>query len=218
MLSRNLRTIAVLSVLSVWFLSAGCDSFGEDDAALQIRERFCRDWPYGCTDSTRVVIETVRDTHRGKQVVFRVVDRRDSTPPLSAAYFEREGDRWEFLLFEPPFNDRFEELAAEVRRDRDRLNDELRDLRRAQRWFLSIYGRYARSLAELDSVSYRPPDLPLDLRVAADGQGWSVRAATRRVRCELDVTRRTLPSCVGLAAESAGSDSGPLAQAFVTER
>ena len=56
-------------------LLVGCDSFEKDDAALQIQERFCNEWPYGCTDSTRVVVEKVNETRNGRQVEFRVVDR-----------------------------------------------------------------------------------------------------------------------------------------------
>jgi len=193
-------------------LLVACDSFDKEEAALQIRERFCSEWPYGCTDSTRVELGKVRKTRNGRQVEFRVIDRQDQTATLSAAYFEPLRDDWAFLLFEPPFSERFRVERGRVSDDSRRFTDLLMELKSAQRWFLTIYGRHARSLAELDSVSYKPPDVPIQMTVA--GGSWRALIVNPYVRCELDASRQQLPSCVGLSAENAGSESGPLATAF----
>lgn len=193
-------------------LLVACDSFEKDDAALQIRERFCGDWPYGCTDSTRVELQKVRKTTHGRQVEFRVIDRRDRTATLSAAYFEPREDEWAFLLFEPPFSERFRVERARVDEDSRRFTNLLMELKSAQRWFVTIYGRHARSLAELDSVSYKPADVPIQMTVA--GGSWRAEIVSPYVRCELDASRQQLPSCAGRSAENAGSESGPLATAF----
>jgi hypothetical protein len=191
---------------------AACDSFDKDVASLQIREEFCRDWPYGCTETTEVEIEKVNKTRNGRQVEFRVVDREDETARLSAAYFEIQDEEWDFLLFENPFNERFKLEAAQVGEDSRLFADELQKLKRAQNWFLSIYGRYARSIAELDSVSFKPPELPIDMSVSA--ASWQAELSSQYVRCVLDVSRQQLPDCKGLSAENAGAESGPLSQAF----
>ena len=195
-------------------LCLACDSFEEDVAASQIQERFCDGWPYGCTDSTRVVVEKVSKTNRGRQVEFRVVDRHDQTATLSAAYFEPQDELWSFLLFENPFRDQFEAQTRVVGEESKRYNQELRKLKAAQNWFVSIYGRFARSLEELDSVSYKSPDLPIQMTASDDGKSWSSEITTRYVRCELDISRQQLPDCIGVAAQHAGTESGPLAETF----
>ena len=174
---------------------ASCDSFEKDQAAVQIR-----------------VIEKVNKTRNGRQVLFKVRDRADETARLSAAYFEPRGDSWIFLLFEDPFSDRFQAEAARVGQDSRRFTDQLMELKSAQRWFLSIYGRYAGSLAELDSVSYKPPDAPLEMSVS--GGDWQGVVTSPYVRCEFDSARHQLPSCTGLTAANAGSEGGPLSTAF----
>ncbi len=198
-------------------LLVACDSFDKDEAALQIRERFCGGWPYGCTDSTRVVIEDIEKTRNGRQVKFRVVDREDRTAELSAAYFEPQDDEWRFLLFENPFDDMFDVEAARFDQDRKRFSESLRELKAAQNWFVSIYSRYARDVQELDSVSYKPTDLPIRMTVATDAQSWKGELSNRYVSCQLDIPRQQLPTCVGLAATDAGTDSGPLSRAFGKE-
>jgi hypothetical protein len=191
-----------------------CDSFEEEAASQQIRERFCAEWAYACTDSTRVVIEDVRETRHGRQVDFRLVDRRDETEVLSAAYFEQRDEAWDFLLFEDPFRSRLEGQAGQLAADRRRFEDELMELKAAQNWFLSIYGRYAMSQAELDSVGYKPPDFPLSMQVAPGGRSWAAESASRLVRCQLDPGRQQLPSCVTQKADGLGTETGPLSQAF----
>ncbi len=198
-------------------LLVACDSFEKDDAALQIRERFCGGWPYGCTDSTRVVIEDVEKTRHGRQVKFRVVDRDDRTAELSAAYFEPQDDEWQFLLFENPFDDMFEIEAARFDQDRKKFSESLRELKAAQNWFMSIYSRYARTLQELDSVSYRPKEPPIRMTVAPDAKSWTGDLSNQFVRCQLEIPRQQLPDCAGLAATHAGTDSGPLSHAFGDE-
>ncbi len=198
-------------------LLVACDSFDKRDAALQIRERFCDGWPYGCTDSTRVAIEDVAKTRHGRQVKFRVVDRRDRTAVLSAAYFEPRADEWRFLLFENPFKDLFETQASQFDVDKRRLYEQLRELKSAQSWFISIYSRYARTYQELDSVSYKHPELPVKMTVAGDAKSWKAEVSNPVVKCEVDVPRQQLPTCVGLAAANAGSKSGPLSAAFGEE-
>ncbi|UCC71299.1 MAG: hypothetical protein JSV86_13005 [Gemmatimonadota bacterium] len=201
-----------LLVLCGLTLLAGCDSFDKDGAALAIRDRFCEGWPYGCTDSTQVFVEKVNKTRNGRQVLFRVRDRADETARLSAAYFEPRGDGWIFLLFEKPFNDRFQAEAGRVGQHSRAFTDHLMELKSAQRWFLSIYSRYARTLAELDSVSYKPPDLPIEMTLS--GGDWRAVMRSQYVRCEFDSGRMQLPSCSGLSALNAGVGDGPLFTAF----
>jgi hypothetical protein len=198
--------------LCVLIMLAGCDNFDKEEAALQIRDRFCDGWPYGCTDSTYVVVEDVNETRNGRQVLFRVHDREDETARLSAAYFEPRGENWMFLLFESPFNDHFQEEASQVGEDSRTFTDQLMEVKSAQRWFLSIYGRYARSLEELDSVSYKRPHLPIEMTVSSSN--WSAVMRSEYVRCEFDSSRMQLPSCSGLAALNAGVENGPLSKAF----
>ncbi len=193
--------------------AAGCSGFDERDAAMQVRERFCSDWPYGCTDSTRVVVDEVNKTNRGRQLEFKVVDRDDETGRLSSAYFEPHDDEWSFLFFENPFRDRFQEQAARVSEETRLYSEQLRELKAAQNWFLSIYGRYAGSLEELDSVSYKPGDTPIALTVAG-GNEWKAEISSRFVKCQFVGPRQQLPSCVGLPAENAGTESGPLSEIF----
>ena len=206
--TRHFRPLVLCGLI----LLAGCDSFDEDNAALQIRERFCDGWPYGCSDSTYVVIEDVNKTRNGRQVLFRVHDREDETAKLSAAYFEPRGDGWIFLLFEPPFIERFQAAASQVGEDSRTFTDQIMEVKSAQRWFLSIYGRYARSLEELDSVSYKRPHMPLEMAVSSSD--WSAVMRSQYVQCEFDSSRMQLPSCSGLAALNAGVPNGPLSQAF----
>ncbi len=208
----------ILALCGLALLVAACSDFKKSGAALQIRDRFCDGWPYGCTDSTRVVIEKIRKTTHGRQVEFRVVDRRDATASLMAAYFEPRDGEWSFLLFEDPFEDLFEVKVNLIEQDSRRLNEALRELKAAQKWFLSIYGRYAASLEELNSVSYRPPDLPVQLSTDEKGKSWKAEISSDFVRCELDISRQQLPKCAGLSAESAGTELGPLAEAFGAKR
>ena len=203
-----------LALLFSAIVLTGCDGFDEERAAAEIRERVCKDWPYGCSDSTRVVVEGVQKTGSGRQVEFRLRDRADATPRLSAAFFERRGETWAFLLFEDPFDSVFGGLAGHFRNDTRRLSEALSELKSAQRWFNSIYGRYAGALSELDSVSYKPPAVPVEMTVAEGFEGWTATAATRQVRCELAIPGQELPRCRGLTAEHAGTDSGPLSRAF----
>lgn len=197
-------------------VSAACDSFDKKQAALEIRDRLCEEWPYGCTDSTRVVVEEVSKTRNGRQVEFKLVDGDDETPRLVAAYFEPREEEWSLLLFEDPFKTRFRELAGQVDADTRRLSDALSKVNAAQKWFASIYGRYAASLGELDSVSYRRSEVPIEMSTQ-DG-GWRAEASTDYVRCEVAVPGGPLPRCVGLSAQHAGSQSGPLSTAFRTDR
>ncbi len=213
-MSRRGKAWPLLIVLS---LLVACDSFKKDEAALQIQERFCGEWPYGCTDSTRVVIENIEKTRHGRQVRFRVVDRKDRTAELAAAYFEPRDDEWQFLLFENPFDDMFKAEAARFEQDRKKFSQALRDLKAAQNWYMSIYSRYARDLQELDSVSYKPVDPPIRMTVASDAKSWKAELANPFVSCEFELPRQQLPVCVAVAATHAGSDSGPLSRAFGEE-
>jgi len=213
--TRRCNTCRLIALCCVAVLG-GCDSFDEEQAALTIRERVCHEWPYGCSDSTRVVVEDVAKTSNGRQVEFRLVDRDDRTPSLSAAYFEPQDEEWAFLLFEDPFKSVYRELAGRVDADTRRLTDALSDLKAAQRWFISIYGRYAGSLSELDSVSYKGTEVPIELTVAEGFGSWEAEATTRYVHCQLEIPGQQLPRCEGLTAEFAGTDSGPLSRSFAT--
>lgn len=204
-LCRILVTGALLSL-------GACSGFDEESAALQVRERFCEGWPYGCSDRTRVEIEKVRETNRGRTVEFRVIDREDRTARLSSAYFEEEEDRWSLLFFESPFKEVFEAAAAHVEEEKRRFSDELREIKAKQNWFQTIYSRYATSVGQLDSVSYHPPDFPIVLD--ASGDAWKAEIVGEQVRCELDAARHQLPQCSGLSAEDAGTESGPLSRVF----
>ena len=193
-------------------LFAGCDDFDEGEASLQISERICEEWPYGCTDSTVVVIERVNETRNGRQVEFRIVDRLDETGRLSAAYFEREDEEWDLLLFEDPFDDALKVQAGKFAEDSRTYSDALMELKAAQRWFVTIYDRYAQSLQELDSVSYKVPEFPLEMRVGEES--WRAQIAGDYARCEFDISSQQLPSCVAVPADGAGTPSGPLSSAF----
>ena len=200
-------------VVGALVVVAGCGGFDKEEAAMQIRDRFCDGWPYGCTDSTRVVVEEVRKTNRGRQVEFRIVDGKDKTARLASAYFESGDEAWQFLFFENPFKGRFEAEAARVAEESRRFSEHLRELKVAQNWYNSIYGRFAENLEALDNVSYEPPDLPIVLTVL-DGQRWRAEISSRFVKCELDVSLQQLPVCAGLSAEDSGTELGPLSQAF----
>lgn len=90
-------------------------------------------------------------------------------------------------------------------------------LKAAQGWFLSIYGSYASSLGALDSVSYKPPpEVPIEM--AAQDSSFTAEASSQYVYCELRVPGQQLPRCVGLSADHAGTDSGPLSSSFVAPR
>jgi len=210
-LFRQFRPLLLCGLIAL----GGCDSFDEEAAALQIRDRFCEGWPYGCTDSTYVVVEDVNETPNGREIVFRVRDREDETAELSAAYFEPRDDEWHFFTFVPPLRERFQEAASQVDVDSRAFEDQLMEVKSAQRWFLSIYGRYARSLEELDSVSYKRPHMPIEMSVS--GGSWSAVMRSEYVKCEFDSSRMQLPSCTGLAALNAGVERGPLARNFGEE-
>ncbi len=198
-------------------LAAACGSFDEDTAAVQIRQAFCEDWPYGCTESTMVEVGKVRETRYGRQVEFKVVDGDDETATLKAAYFEEKDGEWTFLLFEPPFSEKFALERSRVVQDQMDFEEQLMDLKAAQRWFTTIYGRFARSLAELDSVSYDPPDTPLQMTVGPEGNSWRGVIKSQYARCVLEVPNQQLPDCEGLAALNTGTPSGPLSTAFGEE-
>jgi hypothetical protein len=204
-------------VVGVLGVVAGCGGLDKEEAAVEIRDRFCNGWPYGCTDSTRVVIEEVNKTNRGRQVEFRVIDGDDRTAKLVSAYFESDDEGWRFLFFENPFKDRFEAEAARVAEQSRLFSEHLRELKVAQNWYNSIYGRFAESLEELDDVSYERSDLPIVMTIT-DGQQWRAEISSRIVKCELDVSRQQLPACHGLSAAHAGSESGPLSEAFGPDR
>ena len=197
----------------LFLIATGCGGFDKQEAATEIRDRFCGGWPYGCTDSTRAVIEGVQKTNRGRQVEFRVVDGKDRTAKLASAYFETADEGWQFLFFENPFKDRFEAEAARVSEESRLFSEHLRELKGAQNWYNSIYGRFAESMQELDKVSYEPSNLPIVMSVP-DAQHWRAEISSRVVRCELDISRQQLPVCTGLSAQDAGTESGPLSQVF----
>ena len=193
-------------------LFAACDSFDEEDAALQIRQEFCEGWPFGCTDSTLVEVEKVNKTLNGRQVEFKVVDGADKTATLVAAYFEEKDEEWAFLLFEPPFSQVYNLEKSSVVKDQRLFDEQLMDLKAAQKWFNTIYGRFAGSLAELDSVSYKRPQTPIQMTVTRGG--WSGEIKSQYTRCVLEIPRQQLPECEGLPALNAGTSSGPLSTAF----
>jgi hypothetical protein len=209
------RSTALLSTALGLVTLAGCSGFDEDNAAIQIRETFCQGWPYGCTENTVVEIGKVRETLHGRQVEFKVVDGDDETATLQSAYFEREDDEWRLLFFEPPFSKQFTREENRAIDDRHKLEKQLMDLKAAQKWFTTIYRRYASNLAELDSVSYHPPGPALKMTVEQGGSGWRGEVESQYTRCVLEVPRQQLPSCEGLsAAQGAGTSSGPLSTAF----
>lgn len=213
---RERRRFPRISLLGLVFL-VGCGGLDEDEASLQIREQLCSEWPYGCTDSTRIDVKKVRKTSEGRRVEFRIVDRQDATPMLSAAYFEpSEDDGWDLLLFESPFRQALDQRVNRFSDDRRLFTDQLMELKAAQKWFISIYGRYATSLEELDSVSYKPPEAPLTMAVEVGGSAWSAQVASSFVSCELDSAGQ-LPDCPAQVAEGAGKEDGPLARAFGEE-
>lgn len=193
-------------------LLAACDSFDEENAALQIRQEFCEGWPFGCTDSTYVQVEEVNETPNGRQVEFKVVDGEDETATLVAAYFEEKDEGWTFLLFEPPFSQKYNLEKSRVVEDQRKFDEQLMELKAAQKWFNTIYGRFAGSLAELDSVSYKRPQTPIQMTVT--GNGWRGEIKSQYARCVLEVPEYQLPRCEGLPALNTGTTSGPLSTAF----
>ena len=104
---------------------------------MQIRDRFCGGWPYGCTDSTRVEVEGVEKTNRGRQVEFRVVDGDDRSAKLASAYFELDDDVWRFLFFENPFKARDELLV--LQKKISRLRDKNSSGQTVSEMFLLAY-------------------------------------------------------------------------------
>lgn len=206
------KSVRPLAMALVAAAIAGCDSLDDEQVRLQIREEFCRDWPYGCTDSTRVVIEKVRETRHGRQVMFRVVDREDDSGTQSAAYFEQRDDSWRFLLFEDPFKETFNKQAAMYKADSQRFTDALMELKAAQKWFKSIYGHYARGFAELDSVSYQAASPSIQMNTE-DGI-WKAEVSSELVRCGFDVAKHQLPQCSPRWPATVGTPEGPLSKAF----
>lgn len=211
-----MRRSTVFFLVSCGLVSfAGCGGFDEDAAALQVRQAFCEGWPYGCTENTVVEIGDVRETPHGRQVEFKVVDGDDETATLKAAYLEPEDDKWTFVFFEPPFSKQFAVETSRVDKDHRDLKEQLMDLKAAQKWFTSIYGRFALSLAELDSVSYKPPETPIQMTAPQGGDGWRGELASPYVRCVLEVPSQQLPTCESLAtAPDTGTSTGPLSTAF----
>jgi hypothetical protein len=205
-----------LPLVGLLLLSA-CNRFDKEDAALQIRDHFCEGWPFGCTENTRVEIGAVRETRHGRQIEFKVMDGEDETATLKAAYFEEKDGVWEFLLFEPPFVEAFALEKSRVVGDQRRFDEELMELKAAQKWFSTIYGRFARSMAELDSVSYKQPAIPIEMTVTGDGSSWRGLVKSQYTQCVLEVPRQQLPTCEGLAALNTGTSSGPLSTAFGEE-
>jgi len=194
---------------------AGCGGLDEDAAALQIRQAFCDGWAYGCTENTVVEIGAVRETPHGRQVEFKVVDGDDETTTLKAAYLELEDDKWTFMFFEPPFSKQFAGETSHIERDNRELKEQLMDLKAAQKWYTSIYGRFALNLAELDSVSYKTPERAIEMTASQGGDGWRGEIASLYVHCVLEVPSQQLPTCENLAsAPNAGTPAGPLSAAF----
>ncbi len=206
------RAIPRLALLGLP-LCLACSGFDKESAAAQIRERFCGEWAYGCTNNTRVQIGKVKKTPNGRSVEFRVIDREDATATLSAAYFEEQGDGWRFLLFEDPFLRRFRALVSELAADRNEVSELLMQMRSAQSWHRSIYGSYAAELDQLARVNYKPPEKPIQLAVAEDGTDWTAEAEGRYVRCTVGAGL-LLPGCSVRTAPAAGEPGGPLAKAF----
>ena len=117
-----------------------------------------------------------------------------------------------------PGSSRRREVAratSRVKSDHRELKESLMDLKAAQKWFASIYGRFALSLAELDSVSYKAPEFPLEMIAQQDGGVWRGNVESRYVRCSLEVPTQQLPACEYLAAASDnGTETRPLSTSF----
>ncbi len=213
---RLTRPLARLALLSLPLLS-GCDGFDKESAALQIREKFCGEWRYGCSDSTQVQIKKVRKTAHGRSVDFRVMDRADETATLSAAYFEPEDDAWALLLFENPFLDVFKEQVSQLGQDRKQVSDRLMKLRTAQNWHSSIYGQYASEFEQLTRVNYKPASEPIEMVVGDGGSGWRAESSGSFVTCVIDA-EKLLPVCGVRASRPAGEEAGPLTTEFGAEQ
>ena len=211
-----MRRSTAFFLLSCGLVSvAGCGGFDEDSAAIEIRQAFCDGWAYGCTEDTVVEIGTVSETPHGRQVEFKVVDGDDETAILKAAYLELKEDEWKFMFFEPPFSKQFAEETSRIESDQRELKEHLMDLKAAQKWFTSIYGRFALNLSELDSVSYKAPERTLEMTASLGGDSWRGQAASRYVHCVLEVPSQQLPICENLTnAPNSGTPSGPLSTAF----
>ena len=207
---RLTRHVVLIPLLGTLLLAVGCAGIDEETASAEILEEVCEDWPYGCTENTRVEIEKVRETPNGRSVDFRLVDRQDRSAVLSAAYFEPEDDGWLLLLFENPFLDRFKQLVAEMKRDREEVGDRLMELRSAQNWHQSIYGSYAGDMERLANVNYKPPQAEVRLSVGDGGKTWHAESDGSFVTCEIGTDDR-LPVCRVKKASDAGSEAGPLA-------
>jgi hypothetical protein len=206
------RILLLLPVCLVLFNA--CNRLDEEAAALQIRENFCEGWPFGCTESTVVEIGKVRETRHGRAIEFKVVDGEDETRTLSAAYFELQEDVWTFLLFEPPFSEEYNRQKSRVVDDKRLFEEELSELKKAQRWFATIYGRFARDFAELDSVSYTRPTVAIQMTVSPNANAWTGEVRSEYTRCVLEIPRQQIASCEGLSALNTGTSSGPLSTAF----
>lgn len=212
---RLTRPLARLALLSLAVLIS-CDGFDKESAALQIREKFCGEWPYGCSDSTEVQIRKVRKTPNGRSVDFRVLDRADESATLSAAYFEPDGEAWALLLFENPFLDVFKEQVSQLGQDRKQVFDRLMELRTAQNWHNSIYGQYASEFEQLTRVNYKPGSEPLEMVVGDGGSSWRAESSGNFVTCVIDEGKH-LPDCNVRASRPAGEAAGPLATEFGAE-
>ncbi len=194
-------------------LCAACGGFDKESAAQQIRERFCTDWPYGCTDSTRVEIQKVRKTPNGRSVDFELLDRADESARLSAAYFEPEGDGWLLLLFENPFLGELKERMGLLAEDKREVSERLMELRSAQNWHRTIYGRYAEAFEQLSQVNYVEPEAPIRLSVEPNGTSWGADSDGRYVTCSVG-SELLLPECEVQASPNAGREGGVLASEF----
>jgi hypothetical protein len=196
---------------------AACGGFDRPEAAREIRDRFCDEWPYGCSDDLRVVVEEVREAGAGRLVDFRIEDGGYATEPLSGAYFARGEDGWDLVFFEDPFRTELDEGLARFARDRRTQADRLLRIQTAQEWHRSIHGRYATNLEELTRVSYVPPE-GVSVRVGDPSEpgGWMAEANGRFTRCVMD-GGDALPKCELSGGTTADEGGGPLAATFGPE-
>lgn len=206
----SVRLLPLCALLSI----AGCDGLDDEAAAAQIREQFCREWPHGCSDDLQVVIRDSQRRDTGRVLDFQLVAGEQATGTVSGAYFMKNADGWELVVFEDPFRARLEEHASRITAERSRLVDELLDLKVAQDWHRSIHRRYAPSLAELERVRYRPPDAgSLRMSVTEDGSGWTAEAAGEHVTCSL-AAGEYIADCQVVGAALARGRAGPLTAVF----
>ncbi len=192
-MQRPARTVLLL--LSSLAVLISCSGFDEEAARAEIRERFCDRWPYGCSESTEIVVKRVRKAGAGRLVDFRIVDGSDKTGMLSAAYFGERESGWEFFSFDNPFREVFEHRTNEINADRKHLTDLLIDLRAKQNWHLAIYGRYAASFEELASrVRYTASFDGVKMIVAEDGESFQTTTTSQYFTCQADDSRH-FPKC-----------------------